>query len=84
MLLNRKQPSGSRPSESRSEPGAHNALDREQPIVQLKNVLYPAPGKFAKFAKFANFKTFTRRGRGAPYRSFPGCAGGDAPAPGVR
>ena len=43
-------------------------LGPEQLIVQLKNVLVPAPemfAKFAKFAKFANFEPITRRGRGA-------------------
>ena len=59
MLSNWKPPSESPPSELRSEPGARNSLGPEQPIVQLKNVLVPAPEMFAKFAKFAKFANFT-------------------------
>jgi hypothetical protein len=60
VLLNREQPSGSPRSGSRSVPVAHNALGPEQPIVQLENVLYPAPEMFAKFANFTVIATLTR------------------------
>jgi hypothetical protein len=64
-LSARKRPSGSPPNESRNVPGVRNVFGPEQLIVQLKNVLVPAPEMFAKFAKFANFKPITLRGRGA-------------------
>ena len=59
MLLNRKQPSESPPSELRSEPGARNTLGPEQPIVQLKNLRFPAPEMLAKFANFTVIATLT-------------------------
>ena len=68
MLSDWKRPRESPPYESRNVPNARNPRGPEQLIVQLKNVLVPAPemfAKFAKFAKFANFEPITRRGRGA-------------------
>jgi hypothetical protein len=64
VLSARNRPGGSPPSESHSAPGTRNVLAPEQLVVQLKNVLVPAPEKFAKFAKFAKFKPITRRGWG--------------------
>jgi hypothetical protein len=63
MCPARMRPSGSPPSESRNVPGARNVLGPEQLIVQLKNVLIPAPEMFAKFAKFAKFATFVHSTR---------------------
>ena len=58
VLSARNRPGGSPPSESHSAPGTRNVLAPEQLVVQLKNVLVPAPEKFAKF------KPITRRGWG--------------------
>jgi hypothetical protein len=60
VLSHRKQPSGSPPSESRSQPGARNTRGPEHPVVQSKNLLVPAPEKFAKFANFTVIATLTR------------------------
>jgi hypothetical protein len=60
VLSNRKQPSESPPSESRSAPGARNSLGPEQPIIQLKNLRVPAPEMLAKFANFTVITTLTR------------------------
>jgi hypothetical protein len=66
VLSNRKQPSESPPSESRSVPGARNSLGLEQPIVQLKYLRVPAPEMFAKFANFTVIATLTREHVRAP------------------
>jgi hypothetical protein len=60
-----KRPSGSPPNESRSEPGAHNALRLEWLAIRSKNLLYPAPENFKLFKPFKFFAPFTgpwRRG----------------------